>query len=137
MGRVDDVINVAGHRISTTEIESSLVQHPAVAEAAAIGAHDPIKGEQICVFVIVKDGIDQSEQLRGDLVGHVATQIGKFARPGMLLFTSDLPKTRSGKIMRRLLKDVAEGRELGDATTLRDPGIVQSIKEQADQQLER
>ncbi len=137
MGRVDDVINVAGHRISTTEIESSLVQHPAVAEAAAIGAHDPIKGEQICAFVITRDGVDQTEDLRRELLQHVATQIGKFARPGMLLFTTDLPKTRSGKIMRRLLKDVAEGRQIGDATTLRDPSIVQSIKEQADQQLGR
>ena len=137
MGRVDDVINVAGHRISTTEIESSLVQHPAVAEAAAIGAHDAIKGEQICAFVITRDGVEQTEELRRELLLHVATQIGKFARPGMLLFTSDLPKTRSGKIMRRLLKDVAEGRQIGDATTLRDPTIVQSIKEQADQQLGR
>jgi len=137
MGRVDDVINVAGHRISTTEIESSLVQHPAVAEAAAIGAHDPIKGEQICAFVIAKDGVEQDDDLRKELLAHVATQIGRFARPGMLLFTTDLPKTRSGKIMRRLLKDVAEGRELGDATTLRDPAIVQSIKDQADEQLGR
>ena len=137
LGRVDDVINVAGHRISTTEIESALVGHPTVAEAAAIGAHDPIKGEQICAFVIVKDGIEQTDALRSALIGHVATEIGKFARPGMLLFTSDLPKTRSGKIMRRLLKDVAEGRELGDATTLRDPAIVQTIKQQADDQLGR
>jgi acetyl-CoA synthetase len=137
MGRVDDVINVAGHRISTTEIESSLVGHPAVAEAAAIGAYDAIKGEQICVFVITKDGVEQTDDLRRDLVGHVAGEIGKFARPGMLLFTSDLPKTRSGKIMRRLLKDVAEGRELGDATTLRDPSIVNAIKDQADRQLGR
>jgi acetyl-CoA synthetase len=137
MGRVDDVINVAGHRISTTEVESALVGHPAVAEAAAIGAHDAIKGEQICVFVIPKDGVEQNEELRTALMAHVATEIGKFARPGMLLFTTDLPKTRSGKIMRRLLKDVAEGRELGDATTLRDPAIVQTIKHQADRQLGR
>ncbi len=135
LGRVDDVINVAGHRISTTEIESSLVGHAAVAEAAAIGAHDPIKGEQICVFVITKDGVEQGDELRAELLQHVATQIGRFARPGMLLFTSDLPKTRSGKIMRRLLKDVAEGRELGDATTLRDSTVVQTIKDQADRQL--
>jgi acetyl-CoA synthetase len=137
MGRVDDVINVAGHRISTTEIESALVGHHAVAEAAAIGAHDAIKGEQICAFVILKDGVEQSKELRAELIGHVSTQIGKFARPGMLLFTTDLPKTRSGKIMRRLLKDVAEGRELGDATTLRDPAIVLAIKSQADEQLGR
>jgi acetyl-CoA synthetase len=137
MGRVDDVINVAGHRISTTEIESSLVGHPAVAEAAAIGAADPLKGEQICVFVIPKDGVEQTDELRAELLQHVATEIGRFARPGMLVFTTDLPKTRSGKIMRRLLKDVAEGRELGDATTLRDPAIVQSIKREADSQLGR
>ena len=137
LGRVDDVINVAGHRISTTEIESSLVGHPAVAEAAAIGAEDPIKGEMIAAFVILRDGIDQSEELRADLAGHVATDIGKFARPSLLLFAPDLPKTRSGKIMRRLLKNIAEGKELGDATTLRDPAIVQSIKADADRQMGR
>ncbi len=137
LGRVDDVINVAGHRISTTEIESSLVQHPAVAEAAAIGAYDAIKGEQICAYVITRDGVEQTEALRRELVGYVASEIGKFARPGMLLFTPDLPKTRSGKIMRRLLKDIAEGRPLGDATTLRDPAIVLAIKDQVDRQLGR
>ena len=104
LGRVDDVINVAGHRISTTEVESASCQHPAVAEAAAIGAHDAIKGEQIAAFVITRDGVEQTEELRSELLEHVATQIGKFARPGMLLFTPDLPKTRSGKIMRRLLQ---------------------------------
>jgi acetyl-CoA synthetase len=137
MGRVDDVINVSGHRISTTEVESALVSHPAVAEAAAIGAHDPVRGEQIAVFVIARDGVDESEELRNELIGHVGTEIGRFARPAMLLFTADLPKTRSGKIMRRLLRDIAEGRELGDATTLRDPAIVQSIKSDADRQLGR
>ena len=137
LGRVDDVINVAGHRISTTEIESSLVGHPAVAEAAAIGAEDPIKGEMIAAFVILRDGIDQSEELRADLAGHVATDIGKFARPSLLLFAPDLPKTRSGKIMRRLLKNIAEGKELGDATTLRDPAIIQTIKADADRQMGR
>jgi acetyl-CoA synthetase len=137
MGRVDDVINVSGHRISTTEVESALVSHPAVAEAAAIGAADPVRGEQIAVFVIPRDGVRESDALRAELIGHVATEIGKFARPGMLLFTPDLPKTRSGKIMRRLLRDVAEGRELGDATTLRDPAIVESIKSSADRQLGR
>ena len=137
LGRVDDVINVAGHRISTTEIESSLVGHPAVAEAAAIGAEDPIKGEMIAAFVILRDGVDQSEELRAELAAHVATEIGKFARPSLLLFAPDLPKTRSGKIMRRLLKNIAEGKELGDATTLRDPAIVLSIKADADRQLGR
>ena len=101
------------------------------------GAHDEIRGEQLACFVIPRDGVAEDEALRKALVDHVATEIGRFARPGMLLFTSDLPKTRSGKIMRRLLKDIAEGRELGDATTLRDPAIVRSIKEQADRQLGR
>ena len=137
MGRVDDVINVSGHRISTTEVESALVSHPAVAEAAAIGAFDPIKGEQIAVFVIPRDDVQADDALRGALAQHVATEIGKFARPSILLFAPDLPKTRSGKIMRRLLKDIAEGRELGDATTLRDPAIVQAIKADADRQLGR
>ena len=136
LGRVDDVINVAGHRISTTEVESALVSHPAVAEAAVIGAHDPLKGEGIAAFVITIGGTS-SEELRSELREHVAGAIGKIARPSLLIFTPDLPKTRSGKIMRRLLKDIAEGRELGDATTLRDPAIVQTIKASADKQLGR
>ncbi len=137
MGRVDDVINVAGHRLSTTEIESTLVSHPAVAEAAAIGADDELKGQQIAAFVITKDGVEETDELRAELIQHVSDEISKIARPGMLLFTPDLPKTRSGKIMRRLLRNIAEGKELGDATTLRDPEIVKSIKEQADRQLGR
>jgi acetyl-CoA synthetase len=137
MGRVDDVINVSGHRISTTEVESCLVEHPAVAEAAAIGAHDEIRGEQIAAFVIPIDGIEATEEIRAELIQHVASEIGKFARPGLLLFAPDLPKTRSGKIMRRLLKDIAEGRPLGDATTLRDPTVVAAIKADADRQLGR
>jgi acetyl-CoA synthetase len=136
LGRVDDVINVAGHRISTTEVESALVSHPAVAEAAVIGAHDPLKGEGIAAFVITIGGTS-SPELRDELREHVANAIGKIARPSLLVFTPDLPKTRSGKIMRRLLKDIAEGRELGDATTLRDPAIVQEIKQSADAQLGR
>ncbi|MDX6598991.1 MAG: acetyl-CoA synthetase [Gaiellales bacterium] len=136
LGRVDDVINVAGHRISTTEVESALVSHPAVAEAAVIGAHDAVKGEGIAAFVITIGGVG-GDELRNELREHVATTIGKIARPSLLLFTPDLPKTRSGKIMRRLLKDIAEGRELGDATTLRDPAIVQAIKQSADEQLGR
>jgi len=130
------VINVAGHRISTTEVESALVSHPAVAEAAVIGAHDPVKGEGIAAFVITIGGVG-GDDLRSELREHVATSIGKIARPSLLLFTPDLAKTRSGKIMRRLLKDIAEGRELGDATTLRDPAIVQAIKQSADSQLGR
>jgi acetyl-CoA synthetase len=136
LGRVDDVINVSGHRISTTEIESALVGHPAVAEAAVIGAKDELTGESIASFVILRSG-SGSEELRVELREHVARVIGKIARPKLLLFTDDLPKTRSGKIMRRLLKDIAEGRDIGDTTTLRDPEIVQSIKEQADRQLGR
>ena len=137
LGRVDDVINVSGHRISTTEIESALVGHPAVAEAAVIGAKDDLTGESIASFVILRGVDGGSDALRQELRDHVAQVIGKIARPKLLLFTDDLPKTRSGKIMRRLLKDIAEGREIGDTTTLRDPEIVQSIKEQADQQLGR
>ena len=137
LGRVDDVINVSGHRISTTEVESALVGHPAVAEAAAIGAADPVKGEQIAVFVIPKDGVEESEELRRELVGHVATRSASSPGRACCCSRRDLPKTRSGKIMRRLLRDVAEGRELGDATTLRDPAIVQSIKSEADRQLGR
>jgi acetyl-CoA synthetase len=137
LGRVDDVINVSGHRISTTEIESALVGHPSVAEAAVIGAKDDLTGESIASFVILRGGEGGNDALRQELRNHVAEVIGKIARPKLLLFTDDLPKTRSGKIMRRLLKDIAEGREIGDTTTLRDPEIVQSIKDQADQQLGR
>jgi acetyl-CoA synthetase len=137
LGRVDDVMNVSGHRISTTEVESCLVEHPAVAEAAAIGAYDEIRGEQIAAFVIPLDGIEPTDEIRTELIQHVAVEIGKFARPGLLLFAPDLPKTRSGKIMRRLLKDIAEGRPLGDATTLRDPTVVEAIKADADRQLGR
>ncbi len=137
LGRVDDVINVSGHRISTTEIESALVGHPSVAEAAVIGAKDELTGESIASFVILRGGEGGNDALRQELRDHVAQVIGKIARPKLLLFTDDLPKTRSGKIMRRLLKDIAEGREIGDTTTLRDPEIVQSIKDQADQQLGR
>jgi acetyl-CoA synthetase len=138
LGRVDDVINVSGHRISTTEIESALVGHPRVAEAAVIGAKDELTGESIASFVILRgSSAEGDDALRQELREHVARVIGKIARPKLLLFTDDLPKTRSGKIMRRLLKDIAEGRDIGDTTTLRDPEIVQSIKDQADRQLGR
>jgi acetyl-CoA synthetase len=138
LGRVDDVINVSGHRISTTEIESALVGHPRVAEAAVIGAKDELTGESIASFVILRgSSAEGDDALRQELREHVARMIGKIARPKLLLFTDDLPKTRSGKIMRRLLKDIAEGRDIGDTTTLRDPEIVQSIKDQADRQLGR
>jgi acetyl-CoA synthetase len=135
LGRIDDVINVAGHRLSTTEIESTLVEHPAVAEAAATGATDPQRGQQIVCFVLLKTGKEPSDDLAEELRQFVAQKIGKIARPAAVLFGEDLPKTRSGKIMRRLLKDLAEGRELGDTTTLRDPAIVEDLKEKADRAL--
>jgi acetyl-CoA synthetase len=135
MGRVDDVINVSGHRLSTTEIESTLVEHEAVAEAAATGAADPARGQQIVCFVLLKSTYEPSEELAGELREWVAQKIGKIARPSAVLFGDDLPKTRSGKIMRRLLRNIAEGDELGDTTTLRDPAIVEDLKAQADRAL--
>ena len=129
LGRVDDVMNVSGHRISTIEVESALVDHPAVAEAAVVGRADPITGQAIFAFVIVKQGIDANEALGHELREHVAKVIGAIARPRYLLFTPDLPKTRSGKIMRRLLRDIGEGRALGDTTTLADSGVVELIRE--------
>jgi acetyl-CoA synthetase len=128
LGRVDDVMNVAGHRISTIEVESALVDHPAVAEAAVVGKHDPVTGEAIFAFVITRAGIETSDALATELRDHVARVIGAIARPRYLSFTPDLPKTRSGKIMRRLLRDVAEGRSLGDTTTLADASVVDSIR---------
>jgi acetyl-CoA synthetase len=132
MGRIDDVINVAGHRLSTTEIESTLVEHDAVAEAAATGAADPDRGQRIVCFVLLKTGREPSDELSEELRQFVAGRIGKIARPAAVLFGDDLPKTRSGKIMRRLLKDIAEGRELGDTTTLRDAAVVEDLKRKAD-----
>jgi acetyl-CoA synthetase len=128
LGRVDDVMNVAGHRISTIEVESALVDHPAVAEAAVVGKHDPVSGEAIFAFVITRAGIVGDDDLAAELRSHVGRVIGAIARPRYLLFTPDLPKTRSGKIMRRLLRDVAEGRSLGDTTTLADASVVESIR---------
>jgi acetyl-CoA synthetase len=131
MGRVDDVMNVAGHRISTTEVESALVDHPAVAEAAVVGKNDPDTGQAIFAYVITRGGIEPTEELADELREHVAGKIGKLARPKQIMFTPDLPKTRSGKIMRRLLRDVAEQRTLGDVTTLADPAIVEQIRARA------
>ncbi len=131
LGRVDDVMNVSGHRISTTEVESALVDHDLVAEAAVVGATDPTTGQAIIGFVILKQRATPSEELGEDLRRHVATKIGPTARPRTIIFTEELPKTRSGKIMRRLLRDVAEGRELGDTTTLADPSVVEEIRERA------
>jgi len=128
LGRVDDVLNVAGHRIGTMEVESALVDHPSVAEAAVVGRADDLKGQAIAAFVTLKDGIDATDELRLELRTHVAKKIGAIARPDDILFTADLPKTRSGKIMRRLLRDVAEGRALGDTTTLADPAVVAKLK---------
>ena len=129
LGRVDDVMNVSGHRLSTTEIESALVSHPAVAEAAVVGGPDPLTGEAINAFVILRVGNEPSPELGEELRRHVATKISPIAKPKTLMFTPDLPKTRSGKIMRRLLKDIAQGRALGDTTTLADAGVVETIRE--------
>ncbi|MCY7419865.1 MAG: acetate--CoA ligase, partial [Chloroflexi bacterium] len=128
LGRVDDVMNIAGHRISTIEVESALIYHPAVAEAAVVGKNDPISGQAIFAFVTTRADVTTSDELARELKEHVARHIGPIARPKYLLFTPDLPKTRSGKIMRRLLRDVAEGRALGDTTTLADAGVVDSIR---------
>jgi acetyl-CoA synthetase len=129
LGRVDDVMNVSGHRLSTTEIESALVSHPAVAEAAVVGGPDSITGESINAFVITKVGIQPDAALGAELREHVATKISPIAKPKTLMFTPDLPKTRSGKIMRRLLRDIAQGRALGDTTTLADAGVVELIRD--------
>jgi acetyl-CoA synthetase len=129
LGRVDDVMNVAGHRLSTIEVESALVDHPSVAEAAVVGKTDEISGQAIFAFVILRVGHEPSDALAVQLREHVAYVIGPIARPKYLLFTPDLPKTRSGKIMRRLLRDIAEGRQLGDTTTLADASVVDTIRE--------
>jgi acetyl-CoA synthetase len=128
LGRVDDVLNVAGHRIGTMEVESALVDHPSVAEAAVVGRVDELKGQAIAAFVTVKEGVKTDDLLKKDLRQHVADKIGAIARPDDILFAADLPKTRSGKIMRRLLRDIAEGRALGDTTTLADPAVVAKLK---------
>ncbi|MBZ5555683.1 MAG: acetate--CoA ligase [Acidobacteriia bacterium] len=128
LGRVDDVINVAGHRIGTMEVESALVDHPGVAEAAVVGRSHEIKGQAIAAFVTVKEGTHATKDLADVLKEHVVKKIGAIARPDDILFTADLPKTRSGKIMRRLLRDIAEGKALGDTTTLADPAVVAKLK---------
>ncbi len=129
LGRVDDIMLVAGHNISTMEVESALVDHPSVAEAAVIGRTHEIKGQAIAAFVTLKDGVGGTSELAGQLKDHVAKKIGAISRPDDILFSAELPKTRSGKIMRRLLRDIAEGRALGDTTTLADPSVVASLKE--------
>ncbi|BCW99274.1 MAG: acetyl-coenzyme A synthetase [Armatimonadota bacterium] len=134
LGRVDDVMNVAGHRISTMEVESALVDHPAVAEAAVIGKHHDLKGQAIAAFVTVKDGFKAGAELQDELKEHVVKKIGAISRPDDIIFTSELPKTRSGKIMRRLLRDIAEGRALGDTTTLADPNVVAMLRERYEEE---
>jgi acetyl-CoA synthetase len=132
LGRVDDVMNVSGHRISTIEVESALVDHPRVAEAAVCGRKDERTGQAIVAYVTLKGGEDGSVEMLDELRNHVSTKIGPIAKPANIVFTPELPKTRSGKIMRRLLRDVAEQRELGDTTTLADPTVVEEIKDRAD-----
>ena len=128
LGRVDDVLNVAGHRIGTMEVESALVDHPSVAEAAVVGRNHDIKGQAVAAFVTLREGSTPSPELSAALRSHVAKKIGAIAKPDDVIFSADLPKTRSGKIMRRLLRDIAEGRALGDVTTLADPAVVRLLK---------
>src|SRR6266513_2890202 len=130
MGRVDDVLNVAGHRLSTMEVESALVHHPKVAEAAVVGRPDEIKGEGIACFVTLRAGTPATEELKKELREHVVKEIGALARPDEIRFTDTLPKTRSGKIMRRLLRDIAGGKQTtGDTTTLEDFGGLARLRE--------
>jgi acetyl-CoA synthetase len=130
LGRVDDVMNVSGHRMSTTEIESALVSHPKVAEAAVVGANDPMTGQAIVAFVILRaDAGEGGVEVVQELRTHVAKEIGAIAKPRQIMVVEELPKTRSGKIMRRLLRDIAENRELGDVTTLTDTSVMNLIKE--------
>jgi acetyl-CoA synthetase len=128
LGRVDDVLNVAGHRIGTMEVESALVDHHAVAESAVVGKKHDIKGEAIAAFVTLKEGREGTDAMLAELREHVAKKIGAIAKPEVIIFTADLPKTRSGKIMRRLLRDIAEGRAVGDTTTLADPAVVKRLQ---------
>ena len=129
LGRVDDVMNVSGHRMSTTEIESALVSHPKVAEAAVVGATDPTTGQAIAAFVILRaEAGDGGPDVVKELRDHVAKEIGPIAKPRTIMVVPELPKTRSGKIMRRLLRDVAEKREVGDVTTLADSSVMDLIK---------
>ena len=136
LGRVDDVMNVSGHRLSTTEIESALVSHPKVAEAAVVGANDATTGQAVCAFVILRsEAVQEADEpgegadLVKELRNHVAQEIGPIAKPRQIMIVKELPKTRSGKIMRRLLRDVAENREVGDVTTLADSSVMDLIKE--------
>ncbi len=136
LGRVDDVLNVAGHNIGTMEVESALVDHKAVAEAAVVGVPHEIKGQAIVGFVSLKEGNTPSPEMEADLKEHVANKIGPIARPSKIVFSADLPKTRSGKIMRRLLRDIGEGKILGDTTTLADASVVESVRRRYEEQEE-
>jgi acetyl-CoA synthetase len=131
LGRVDDIMLVSGHNISTTEVESALVSHPAVAEAAVVGRKDEITGQAIAAFVTLKSSVTGDEDLLSELRDHVAKVIGPIGKPKSIVFTNDLPKTRSGKIMRRLLQDISENRQFGDVTTLANADIVSEIAEKA------
>ena len=131
MGRVDDVINVSGHRLGTMEVESALVSHSKVAEAAVVGRPDEIKGQAICAFVTLEQGYEHNDELKAELREHVAHEIGALAKPDDIRFTDSLPKTRSGKIMRRLLRDIASGQEsVGDTTTLEDFSVLAKLREE-------
>jgi acetyl-CoA synthetase len=136
-GRIDDVINVSGHRLSTAEIESALVAHAAVAEAAVIAVDDEMTGQSVVAYVTVVGEAETGPTLTGELRDHVGTRIGKFARPKRIIWAPDLPKTRSGKIMRRLLRDIADHRELGDVSTLADPSVVEALQQSANEGSER
>jgi acetyl-CoA synthetase len=129
VGRIDDVINVSGHRLSTAEVESAIVGHGKVAEAAVVAQSDELTGQAIVAFVTLQGDLEGTPEIEGQIRGHVAEQIGKLARPKRILWSDDLPKTRSGKIMRRLLRDIAEGRTLGDVTTLRDPAVMAELEQ--------
>ena len=130
MGRIDDVVNVSGHRLGTMEVESALVSHPLVAEAAVVDRPDAVTGQALAAFVTLEGTNEGSEELRKELRGHVGTEIGAFAKPADLRFTDSLPKTRSGKIMRRLLRDIAAGKEsIGDTTTLEDLSVLAKLRE--------
>jgi acetyl-CoA synthetase len=131
LGRVDDVMNVSGHRISTIEVESALVDHTKVAEAAVCGRKDPLTGQAIVAYVTLRGGQEGSVEMLEELREHVGRKIGPIAKPANIVFTPELPKTRSGKIMRRLLRDVAENQPLGDTTTLADPTVVEEIKQRS------
>jgi acetyl-CoA synthetase len=129
IGRVDDVIKVSGHRIGSAEFESIMVSHPSVAEAGVVGKEDELRGEVIYCYVTLKSGAQESEELKKELRGYAEKNIGPFARPKQIIFSDDLPKTRSGKIMRRVLKAIANEKDPGDVTTLQDPSVVDMLKQ--------